>query len=351
MQAGHIRAGFLLCGAGLAVGIALYSNVRWVQSDRGPLLEPVFGYIDKTGEFVIPPQFDFAGDFSEGLAAVKMDGKTGFVDSAGRIIIPLRFEDAGPFSEKLAAVSLDGKIGYIDPAGILAIPPRFNYGGVFSEGLAPVGIDARLRLGPRDDERGGTGGFRFVRRYGYINRDGEMAIQPQFRNARSFTEGLARVTAQDNLTGYIDREGDPVIPCEFEQAGPFCGGVARVYSDGRWRLIDREGEFVDDPQSAVAGDLSGMLLPVSASPTDPPATLSAYLTPRRWGFQDLAGKVVIRPRFEKVRNFTEGLAAVRFDGRFGYIDKTGEFVIPAHFDSAFPFREGLARVLIRRPMD
>ncbi|PSO98813.1 MAG: hypothetical protein BRC48_01215, partial [Cyanobacteria bacterium QS_9_48_30] len=28
------------------------------------------GYIDKTGEMVINPQFDYAGEFSEGLAPI-----------------------------------------------------------------------------------------------------------------------------------------------------------------------------------------------------------------------------------------------------------------------------------------
>ncbi len=33
----------------------------------------------KTGEFVIKPQFDFARDFSEGLAAVKVGDKWGYI--------------------------------------------------------------------------------------------------------------------------------------------------------------------------------------------------------------------------------------------------------------------------------
>jgi len=34
-----------------------------------------FGYIDKTGNIIIKPQFDSAWDFSEGLARVSIDGK------------------------------------------------------------------------------------------------------------------------------------------------------------------------------------------------------------------------------------------------------------------------------------
>ena len=40
----------------------------WLRS-RGK--NDKYGFIDKTGKFVIQPQFDRVGDFSEGLAAVK----------------------------------------------------------------------------------------------------------------------------------------------------------------------------------------------------------------------------------------------------------------------------------------
>jgi hypothetical protein len=45
------------------------------------------GYINHKGEFVIPPQFDFANEFSEGLAVVTYHGKAGVIVKA---------EDASP---------------------------------------------------------------------------------------------------------------------------------------------------------------------------------------------------------------------------------------------------------------
>ena len=41
--------------------LTLYSVRRWSK----------YGYIDNKGNIIIKPQFDFALDFSEGLAAVK----------------------------------------------------------------------------------------------------------------------------------------------------------------------------------------------------------------------------------------------------------------------------------------
>ncbi len=47
-----------------------------------------FGYIDRTGAFVIPPHYEFAYDFSEGCAAVRIENRTGFIDRDGEIAIP-----------------------------------------------------------------------------------------------------------------------------------------------------------------------------------------------------------------------------------------------------------------------
>lgn len=56
-----------------------------------------WGYIDKTGKYVIKPKFDFANDFVEGLAYINVGcsfdeeigentgGKWGYVDKKGAV--------------------------------------------------------------------------------------------------------------------------------------------------------------------------------------------------------------------------------------------------------------------------
>jgi hypothetical protein len=63
-----------------------------------------YGFIDTTGAFVISPQFENAASFSDGLAAVKIDGMWGFIDRSGRQVIPPTFATVSRFSESLSAV-------------------------------------------------------------------------------------------------------------------------------------------------------------------------------------------------------------------------------------------------------
>lgn len=51
-----------------------------------------YGYIDKSGRFVIPPQFDTPGYYNEGLASVEVDGKCRFIDKHGEFALPLQYE-------------------------------------------------------------------------------------------------------------------------------------------------------------------------------------------------------------------------------------------------------------------
>lgn len=113
-----------------------------------------YGYIDTTGRMVIPPRFDMASDFSEGFALVGMGGlkdsffggegdgmvvlssRTGptpsdyescaYIDKTGKIILEGQFDDAGSFSDGLAAVTVEGKLGFVDTSGAWAIRPQFR---------------------------------------------------------------------------------------------------------------------------------------------------------------------------------------------------------------------------------
>lgn len=107
------------------------------------------GYIDRSGNVVVKPQFFFshAQDFSEGLAAVGDGEQWGYIDRRGEWVIPLRFREAKSFSEGLAAVAVDGtnedgdrcnRWGYIDASGEFVLPPRYDSADPFSEGCAWV---------------------------------------------------------------------------------------------------------------------------------------------------------------------------------------------------------------------
>jgi hypothetical protein len=103
---------------------------------------------------------------------------------------------------------------------------------------------------------------------GYINGRGEIVIQPQFESwERDFAEGRAvfgvSPTPWDidhTKFGYIDERGQVVVPVKFDKAEDFSEGLAAVaFNDGkkskheferprRWGFIDKNGKIVIAPQ-------------------------------------------------------------------------------------------------------
>ena len=275
------------------------------------------GYINKTGSFVIPPQFDYCLGHTDGLAVVSVEGKYGYIDTKGDFVISPQFEEASRFSEGLAAVGIDDRLGYIDKRGAMVIQPQFIRAEEFSEGLAYV-----------DGE--------------YINRTGQWILAEEASEKlwymSSFSEGLAWVLGRDGpgrrapyVYGYIDKTGEFAIPLQFGHAADFSCGLARVNEGraGEWQFIDKTGSIALE----LAFDFVSLYFFEG---------LVAVLSHGKYGFADKTGNLVIPPQFDQASGFSEGVAAVKIDGKYGYIDKTGEWVIEPQYVWADRFSNGLA---------
>ncbi|MBQ9164502.1 MAG: WG repeat-containing protein [Bacteroidaceae bacterium] len=166
------------------------------------------GYIDKTGKFVIPPTLPFYGIrnvdedpfycFDGMIRTVKKFGdedsfdfglKYGFVDSTGNLVIPYTYTDAYDFSGGLAAVrDNNGKWGYVNKNGNLVIPYTYTDAYDFSGGLAAV----------RDNNG----------KWGFINKNGDLVIPYKYDAVfYGFQDGFAKVVI-GNKQGYVDKNGN-----------------------------------------------------------------------------------------------------------------------------------------------
>lgn len=147
------------------------------------------GY-EKIPTCIVLSQVDTAGEFSEGMAPVR-DSETelwGYIDRWGEYVLPPVYKRACEFREGLALVQeIDsGRYGFIDKSGAFAIPAIFEVAGSFCEGLAKI--------------YDGDSGL-----WGYINNKGEWIVEPQFAIAGDFREGLVCVADENHLWGYIER--------------------------------------------------------------------------------------------------------------------------------------------------
>lgn len=113
-----------------------------------------YGYIDLNGKMVIPPKFFRAKPFKEGVAVVTVfdftknsyigegsNGLKGLIDKSGNYIVKPQYTELEELSEGLMAVKKDDKYGYIDKTGNIVIDFKYLYADKFYEGLARVKIE------------------------------------------------------------------------------------------------------------------------------------------------------------------------------------------------------------------
>jgi len=306
-----------------------------------------WGFIDRAGRFRIPPQYDGAGEFSEGVAYVwKWEGnkrKNGIVDTDSKFDELQTNDYEIAFHDGLARVQTpwtqERKYGYMDRSGRMVVEPQFFNSGHFSEGLAWVAV-----LKEREWL------------YGFIDKTGKFAIEPQFvYQPGDFVDGLAKVVGKFK-SGFIDREGRYRITVDSEQSDAFFseGLLAAVIQDDppRGVYLDRDGKVVlEIPfwQQRTAWQRS--LYTLRRQQLAPfREGLAAVLSFNKIGFIDRKGKVVIEPQFRGTHGFSEGLAAVKIignDGEYvwGYIDRAGNFAVAPRFREARSFAGGLAQIV------
>ncbi|MFN4313258.1 MAG: WG repeat-containing protein [Chitinophagaceae bacterium] len=70
-----------------------------------------YGYIDKNNKIVIPLTYEFALNFSSGLASVKTNGNYELINKKNAMIVPAVYQEAAELREGITRVRLNNKYG------------------------------------------------------------------------------------------------------------------------------------------------------------------------------------------------------------------------------------------------
>ena len=305
-------------------------------------IEPNYNYTE-----VVPPMYDSISGFRDGLAWVQLDRKWGFVDKSGEVVVPIIYDNVGSFFyEGLAAVMLDGKWGFIDKSGSEVVPFIYDIVEEFHDGLAAVVLGDK---------------------WGFIDKTGEVVLPFVYDNVRPFFyDGLAWVV-RDGKEGFIDKSGEVITPLIHDNSYWYGDGMVRVEIDGKWGVIDGIGREIVPPVYSGIGrfydglarvghvsDVKYGFVDMTGNEVVPliydnagnfyDGLARVWLRGANWGFIDTIGTEIVPLIYDNARDFSEGLAAVKLGDKWGYIDKSGEVVSPFIYDTANDFSDGVAVV-------
>jgi len=120
-----------------------------------------------------------------------------------------------------AIVMIGDKFGFCDAKGKVSIQPQFDEAKSFSEARAVV---------------------RVAGKYGYIDTKGQMIVKPRFDFAFPFEHGLGAVQVRKKW-GVVNLQGDWIKEPTYKRLDPLVGGILAVTFDGKQGFINEHGEI------------------------------------------------------------------------------------------------------------
>lgn len=269
-----------------------------------------FGLINRSGQSILPVEFDHISNFEHGVAVVWRDNLAGLVNTSGELILPVEYQNltliddgfvllqdimhagladttgtihipCGKYTEisrlpnGLLKVYIGQKCSIITFDEQVVVPPNYHKIGEYQEGLFPVGQLKNIVLGNGSDTK-----------WGWVNDQGQEVIPLEYEEAGNFFNGVAPFKTRKNGWGLLGKDGKPILEASLSEIANFRSGLARAKKDGKWGWLDTTGKFVIAPQFDDAKDFTGELAPAKLE--------------KKWGLVDLNGQWVLRPAFVQI---------------------------------------------------
>lgn len=220
----------------------------------------------------------------------------------------------------------------------------FSYAGDFKDGIAKVGLASRKDHGVIK----------------YIDDKGNYINKTYLSDGRNLSNGLIAVKLAKKW-GYMDKEGDIVIEIKYDEASSFQSGVAYVKKDGISCLINKKEECIlsdidvlclSDENLHIIKKENEILMIDSTGKTV--LNLSKYgydydldkfeisngmilfKVNEKYGYISTDGNTEIEAKYDDAKRFYNGFAAVEIDYKWGLIDKNGDKVLDLKYDLIRP---------------
>ena len=159
-------------------------------------------YFDSSGKIVIPFQnkYESYGNFTEGLARVSINEKWGYIDKSGQETIKPQFHFAEEFSNDIAVVrNSEDKYGAIDKTGNLIFDYQFRSLLRFENGYAKFGDYKTYGLIDK------SGKIVVPQKYIYIGPVENNKVKVQIKEGENYKEGILTIGGSIEWNNNLDK--------------------------------------------------------------------------------------------------------------------------------------------------
>jgi hypothetical protein len=362
----------------------------WASDRVGVRDRPLYGLLASNGDWIIEPQYVYAGPLMSDRATVRklVDGVelSGAVDPTGQIKVALgtwslsywvnglaiaresnqsdakqalidrngnilsgRYFDKVDRAETgdISKVLIDGRWAGIDRAGNI-VPNADNSKvlGSCPNGVRAISVDGKVQIIDASGQPTSSHLFepltgrlacdrptsvKLNGLWGFVGLDGHLLFDPPpFKNQSEFDGEYAAVSDGRNW-GIIDRSGRSVLPMKFDKYLGRRDGLFRLATEGREVWLTATGE--ERPEPPIKSAASPQILDCGQG-------LRLVEHDGLWGIVDSDGKQVIVARYRAVNCFKQGVAWVAIDSRRQWcpVDPNGALrEMPACRTSHYPY--------------
>lgn len=186
----------------------------------------LWGFMDEIGRIAIQPAYQSAMFFSEGLAAVKLQGMFGYVNVLGHMEIVQKFLDAESFCGKTAIV-FHGGYSIIDKHGDFLLKHKYE----LLYGIDPLGKTFAAR---RSNDQ----------KLGIIDSEDCIVWPFVFDDIEGSDECGWWKGSQGRRHVFRDAQGNEKRNFLFDEMSGFHENVAIVGNGGKYGVVDRNGNEV-----------------------------------------------------------------------------------------------------------
>lgn len=340
----------------------------------------LWGIINDNGEEILPCVFDSIGDYEDGKAKVTHDQHTGYIDENGHeeyelnvkddiiiykspllsklglmdnnenILIPPTYDYIGDFCDGLAIVKIgknswSDKHGIIDKSGNL-ITDSVDYSNVkiFYHGIYATYKDGQYT----------------------IKKARDASFAKEFKEIGKFDEEFI-IVSKENLWGIINYEGEVVIPIKYGEIVNFNRNnvlVKRHRLDNHVVEIDWKGNEIYPIHHIENAWIYESKLNMKFGLMDEahhPLTELEYseiehlhgdhfkaLKDGKWGIINSRGDTILSFDYSSIYHISEGYFKIAkgqiWDQKWGVLDPKGEIIIPIDFYQIYEFNNGVISV-------
>lgn len=268
--------------------------------------------------------------------AINMFGKAGSVfiskDEAENIdwAIPPQYEDAAKgFKENMAMVKVGGKTGFIDMHNRFVIEPIYD-GDMdmegFTQGIVAMKLDGK---------------------WGYINKYGDVVIDFIYDEADNFDDDMIAAVKVGELWGAIDIEGNMVLePSKKTKLALKTNPMSnKEWREAKAQAEERKANGTFDKRLASLHTASTAMNEMIAFNSPEEITYTQISVGDSIGIVDQWGRVIVPAWFSEIQTQPdEGTFIVKRNNLYGAYLYNGSKLIRPCFDSMTPFLDGVSEV-------